>query len=249
MTDGKFPHTLNFAPTPETIIQVLKIPDLAVFLLHSPLEKDYQTRPPMSFGQGDFRHEFLSSGELDRLNGFKAMKKQVEWLCGRFALKSLVKNALMPSQNMPERLTDISIEYREQGAPFLTSNPDHCISLSHSGIYTAAAVTLVPGITMGIDIEKIGNPPDKSFMATAFTETEIKEMGGSPPDIFRHWTLKEAYLKYIRLGFNESLHHVEIIKDKVLHRGRTRNLTCWSRELDRAYVLSMVSDPGSLPGP
>ncbi len=242
MTDRKPSNMLSFIPTPEIFIQVLKIPDLADFLLHRPLAQDYQTQRPVIFDKKNFKQEFLLAEELGLLNGFKAMKKQNEWLCGRFAIKFLVKETLTAAE-LPERLTDIRIEYREQGAPFLTSYPDCCISLSHSGIYTAAAVALPPGITMGIDLEKIGKQPDISFMKTAFTEDEIRDMGDSPYDIFRHWTLKEAYLKYIRLGFNESLHHVEIIKNKVLYRGRAQNLTCWSRERDHAYVLSMVSDP------
>ncbi len=243
MTDRKFPHTLNFIPTPEIQIQVLKIPDLIQFLLHRPLGKDYKTQRPVIFGKTDFNQEFLSDEELTMLNGFKAMKKQIEWLCGRFAIKFLVKETLKKSRELTGKLTDIRIEYRKQGAPFLPSCPDHCISLSHSGLYTAAAVTQSPGLTMGIDLEEIGKQPDKSFMKTAFTEREIQAMDESPFETFRHWTLKEAYLKYIRLGFNESLHHVEIIKNKVLYRGRAQNLTCWSRELDHAYVLSMVSDP------
>ncbi len=239
MTYHDFPHTLSLLPKSDIRIEVLKIPELIRFLLHSPPDPGYHTQRPGIFGRDDFRQNFLSDGELDYLNAFKAMKKQIEWLSGRFAAKQLVKKVLMKYQDLPE----IEIRYREQGAPFLKAFPTHCLSLSHSGIYTAVAVTKDPDVLMGIDLEKIGKQPDTNFMKTAFTDRERQAMEDRPVEIFRHWTLKEAYLKYIRLGFNESLHHVEIIRNKVWYHGNAQNLDCWSRELDHGYILSMVSDP------
>ncbi|MEH0020479.1 MAG: 4'-phosphopantetheinyl transferase superfamily protein [Desulfobacter sp.] len=243
MAHREFPHKLEFQPFPDIKIQVLQIPDLLRFLLNTPpVPGQYQTRPPRIFDRSDFARDFLSDDELSRLNAFKAMKKQVEWMSGRFAAKHLARQSLkQPFSALPFR--DIHIRYQEHGAPFLEQCPNLCLSLSHSGIYTAAAVATTPGTVMGIDLEAVGDLPDKHFMNTAFTRAEIRAMETAPADVFRHWTLKEAYLKYIRMGFNESLHHVEIIQNTVVYKGVAQNLACWSRDLDQGYILSMVSDP------
>ncbi len=219
-------------------IQVFKLADIAGALLCSTPNLDEMNKPPWNFTKADFKLNILSGDELIRLNRFKALKKQIEWLCGRFAAKSLAKEVLTPDQD----LTDIKIEYREKGAPFLVKFPDHCLSLSHSGIYTVVALGTDSGLTLGIDVEKVTQKPGQAFMKTAFTPEEIQAMGNSPQEIFRHWTLKEAYLKYIGLGFNESLKQVEIIRNKIFHNKEHQDLGCWSWPLDKGYVLSLVAD-------
>ncbi len=94
---------------------------------------------------------------------------------------------------------------------------------------------------MGIDIEKIGKKPDPFFMKTAFTENEIRHLTPTAHEIYRHWTLKEAFLKYIKMGFNESLHRVEIIDNDIFHQGKKQTINSWSRTIDDKYILSMVA--------
>lgn len=137
-------------------------------------------------------------------------------------------------------LNQIRIDYRKKGAPYLTEFPEISISLSHSGIYTAATITRDTDTTVGIDIEKIGNMPDQGFMKTAFTADEIRHMPPDARSVFRHWTLKEAFLKYLGLGFNESLHHVAVINDQIYHYGRKQLIDTWSYCPDDRYVLSLV---------
>ena len=62
-------------------------------------------------------------------------------------------------------------------------------------------------------------------------------------EIYRHWTLKEAFLKYIKMGFNESLHRVEIIDNKIFYPGQQQELSFWSTTIENRYILSMVVDP------
>jgi len=148
---------------------------------------------------------------------------------------------------MPDHGPDeIKIEYMKKGAPYLTEFPDHCLTLSHSGIYTACALGPDPGIPMGIDIEALGPRPDHAFMKTAFTPREIETMGPRAHDLFTSWTLKEAYLKYIRMGFNESLHQVEIIKGRIYHHQEEQDLDCRSWDLDKGYILSGVFPRGTI---
>ena len=227
----------KFTPIPGLHIRVHPLAQTARTLLTSPPAADYAVRRPQIFAHTDFTCSFLSDEELTRLNQFKAMKKQVEWMSGRFALKILAREMLMPGRD----LADIRIDYMDKGAPYLAGHPDHCLSLSHSGLYTAAALAKTPDIRMGIDLEKIGKTPDDNFMRTAFTNREIRAMGRLPQDIFRCWTLKEAFLKYIRLGFNENLHNVEILKDRIVYCNRdVQKVSFRSRELAQGYLLSMV---------
>ncbi len=193
--------------------------------------------PCQELKQKKFSIPFLSNGELATVNGFKAQKKQIEWICGRFALKALTRELCCPTP-----LSDIKISYHEKGAPFLNDYPDIPISLSHSGDYTAAALSLSHR-TMGIDIEKIEKKPNAFFMKTAFTQREISHIPPTARDIYRHWTLKEAFLKYIKMGFNESLHMVEIIDNEIFHHGEKQILNSWSRTIDDQYILSIVADP------
>lgn len=225
--DGKHP----------VILQILTLSDIQDRVFSPGMQPDGPSMKNRVFDHSLFRMPFLSNEELVRVNRFKALKKQMEWICGRFALKLLTKDILDPA--MP--LDQVRINYREKGAPYLTRFPEISISLSHSGDYTAAAITRDTETALGIDIEKIGNMPDQGFMKTAFTAEEIQHMPAGARSVFRHWTLKEAFLKYLGLGFNESLHNVAVIRDQIYHCGKKQAVHTWSRFVDDTYVVSLVS--------
>ena len=235
--DNLFQNT--FSPQPGIIVRYIKIPAIVDLVLRKAPGPNYKTMANLSFGPKDFTVPFLSAQELATVNQFKAQKKQVEWICGRFSLKTLVNEIRV--SHIP--LADIQISYRKKGAPFLNQYPEIPISLSHSNDYTAAALSQNSKIAMGIDIEQIGKMPDPFFMKTAFTEREIDHMTQTRHEIFRHWTLKEAFLKYIKMGFNESLHKVEIIEDEIFHHGKIQHLNSGSKTIDNQYILSFVADP------
>ncbi|WDP87071.1 MAG: hypothetical protein HUN05_19670 [Desulfobacter sp.] len=64
-----------FSPAHGIEIQVHLIPALVKYLLKQALDHAYATSRPRPFSQNDFKEQFLSDRELDRLNQFKAMKK------------------------------------------------------------------------------------------------------------------------------------------------------------------------------
>ena len=222
----------------EPSIRLFAIPDLLSRFLVRPPGPDYAVKPAGHFGPGDFLIPFLSPEELDRLNGFKVMKKQVEWSCGRFGAKTLIRERLMPKTG----LADITIRYRELGAPYVTDFPGLCLSLSHSRDLIAAALGLTPDLAFGIDIEAIGPMPDQAFMKIAFTSREREAMAPDAVAVFRNWTLKEAYLKYIQKGFNESLREVEVIEDHIYHGGEQQPVLCRSWILPRGFALGLVTN-------
>ncbi len=219
-------------------IRIARMPDLISGFCHHPPAPGYEVKKAEPFCREDFSIPFLNTEELARLNQFKVLKKQVEWVCGRFTVKSLAKDMLAPQAE----LTDIRIQYMPQGAPFLEGFESFSLTLSHSGEMTAAAIGTRPGVLLGIDIEAVGPMPEDAFMKTAFTQREISSMAKTAEDVFRCWTLKEAYLKFIGKGFHESLHNVEILGQKILHNNTPQAVTARSWLLDAGYALSLVSD-------
>jgi 4'-phosphopantetheinyl transferase len=224
--DGKHP----------VIVQILTLSDIQDRVFSPGMKPGGPSMKNRNFDHSLFKTPFLSDEELVRVNRFKALKKQMEWICGRFALKLLATDVLDPATPLDQ----VRIDYREKGAPYLTKFPEISISLSHSGDYTAAAITRDSETALGIDVEKIGDMPDQGFMKTAFTAEEIRHMPGDAGAVFLHWTLKEAFLKYLGLGFNESLHHVAVIKDEIYHCKKKQAVHTWSRFLDDDYVVSLV---------
>jgi len=190
------------------------------------------------FQKDDFIAPFFSHEEISTINGFRALKKQIEWISGRYLIKQMIQQLFLKSASLDQ----IILSYLEQGAPFLTSHPDLPVSLSHSNDYTAAACCKNKKKTLGIDIEKIAKKPDVYFMKTAFTQNEILNLKDDVLEIFKNWTIKEAYLKYIQKGFNESLHRVEVINNEILHNNKKINVDIFSTIINDDYVLSLVSD-------
>lgn len=218
------------------IVQTMKIPDIQEAVFHSGMQPDGHSIKNRIFSQPMLRVPFLSDDEMVQVNGFRALKKQREWICGRFAVKTLIKDVLEPEMS----LADIQIGYKEKGAPYLPQFPRVPISLSHSGDYTAAAVSRDPVIGLGIDVEKIGALPEASFMKTAFTPEETACMPAEARAVFTNWTVKEAFLKYVGLGFNESLHNVAVIEGQIYYHGRKQNVHIWSSYLDSQYAVGLV---------
>lgn len=190
------------------------------------------------FQKDDFIDPFFSLDEINKINGFKARKKQIEWISGRFLIKHMVQHVFAPKTPVE----NITISYLEGGAPYITQCPDIPLSLSHAHDFTIAAISTNPSKTIGIDIEKISRKPDNAFLHIAFTRNEINHLQTDAESVFKNWTIKEAYLKYIKKGFNESLHKVEIINNDVYHCGEKTPVDVYSTRINNNYIVSFVSD-------
>jgi len=203
-----------------------------------PIGDAFRTLPPLSFHARDFRESFLGPDEITTLNGFKALKKQVEWMAGRYAAKQLARQFVSGQT----ALDSTRIAYRTKGAPYLASEPTLSLSISHSWDYAVAGLGLIPANVLGIDLEKIRPESRNTLLRTAFTTREANAM---PPmddkELFLRWTAKEAYLKYIGQGFHESLKRIEILGNTIFHHTRpVPSLTLYSRLPLPAYAFSMV---------
>jgi 4'-phosphopantetheinyl transferase len=230
----------SLSPEPGIIIWYCKIQDAIGSILSSGLDKNFRSVLNTNFQKTDFPGRFFSDLEIHTINSFKALKKQVEWMSGRVLIKQMLRHFFFKTAP----LDHITLSYLDQGAPVVTDHPDIPISLSHSHDYAVAACCLDKRQTIGIDIEKIAAMPDHFFMRTAFTQNEMDHLTKltGPAPVFKNWTIKEAYLKYIKKGLNESLHRVEIIDDEIRHNGGKINVDVFSTHID-GYVLSLVSKP------
>ncbi len=200
---------------PDIRVCLVAIPDMIrKFLPSVPLDR-YQTIKGIVFGSDSFRGDFLSGAEIEQVNCFKVLKKQVEWVGGRYALKTLV------SKTLPEagQANQISVAYESRGAPYLVNYPEISISISHAGKYAVAGVCSGANIRIGIDIERLGRQGLDDVMKVAFTDREIEAAGRSPEEACRIWTRKEAYLKFVKTGFRESLKRVDVSNSTIVHGG------------------------------
>ena len=222
---------------PDIRIGFLTITDfIKTNIINVPVEK-YQVLKNIIFTPDMFLFPFLSSVEIKTLNQFKALKKQIEWMSGRFAVKKLVSQYCMPCD-----YTGITIDYEIDGAPYLKEYPDLPISISHSGGYAACALSRDRSINIGIDIEKIAPDSIKHIFKVAFTDREQSILKRcSDAAVFESWTAKEAYLKYIKKGFNEGLKQVEVINGGIYHHHQpVEDAALFSCRVNNEYVLSLV---------
>jgi len=228
----------TLAPKPGITIWYARIREIIHSIFKEKAFVDFTALPNDLFDEQDFIACFFSREELRTINGFKALKKQIEWISGRYLIKQMMQQLLFVN----DAFDQITLSYHEKGAPFLTTLPCLPVSLSHSNGYTASACCRDKRQKLGIDIEKITKKPDPFFMKTAFTQNEIEQLTDDVAQIFKNWTIKEAYLKYIKMGFHESLHKVEVINNEIFHNRRKINVNVFSTFIEDDYVLSLVSD-------
>ena len=197
-------------------------------------------RPARDFSLLAEIRDWLAPRELETVQGFKALKRQVEWLAGRLAVKSLVSDCL--DARLPH--ADITVAHEPPGAPFLPLFPGHCLSITHAGRWAAAAVSLDPALAVGIDIERLSIPGTRGFLDLVFSAREQAVLDRSDPLApTRAWTLKEAYLKYIRWGFHYGLHQVEFIDGRLLDGGRPAAVQWTVTGTVPDYLLAVVFGP------
>jgi len=226
-------------PGPGYRLAFVSIPLLLERVLTMTIGSAFRTAPPRFFKARDFHECFLGPDELARLNGFKALKKQVEWMAGRYAAKQLAGRVL-DHQPPPVRTR---VAYRSKGAPYFSDDPALCLSITHSGDFAVAGVGLSPSCILGVDLERIRPESRATLLRTAFSAREARALEAlDDTALFRQWTAKEAYLKYIGMGFHESLKRVEILDGTIFHEGLpVPSLSLSSHLPFPGYAFAMVS--------
>ncbi|MCG8551601.1 MAG: 4'-phosphopantetheinyl transferase superfamily protein [Desulfobacterales bacterium] len=163
----------------------------------------YQTRPGCRFRLDQFAQPVLSLDELNGLNQLFALKKQVERLAGRWAVKKLVmqETGLSPDA--------VEIHNDQSGAPVLAHPLNYAISISHSGDYALAALSKTAK-AIGVDMETLIPVDIPALLHAGFSNNEQRAYAGADFEtILKIWTIKEALLKYRRTGLKRSVKKIE----------------------------------------
>ncbi|WP_321493742.1 4'-phosphopantetheinyl transferase superfamily protein [uncultured Desulfobacter sp.] len=183
---------------------LVHIPEMLKALLPQSVGPGYQTRPGIQFRRDEFAQPVLSQAELTGLNQLFALKKQVERLAGRWAVKNLV---MQQAKLSPD---DIEIHNDSSGAPVLPAFLDYAISISHAGDYALAAALPGKANALGIDMEVIRPVDIPALLHAGFSQKEQQTYAGADLEtILKIWTIKEAMLKYRRTGLKASVKKIE----------------------------------------
>ncbi|XP_053871530.1 L-aminoadipate-semialdehyde dehydrogenase-phosphopantetheinyl transferase isoform X1 [Malaclemys terrapin pileata] len=156
--------------------------------------------------------------EKDRVRQFVFARDAKAAMAGRLLIRKLIAEKLWIPWN------EINLQRTSKGKPFLVNDilgihPNFNFNVSHQGDYAVLAAE--PELQVGIDIMKTNLPGSGSvpdffrIMKRQFTEAEwrvIKSMNNEwiQLDMFyRHWALKESFIKAIGIGIGFNLQRIE----------------------------------------
>ncbi|TYT75167.1 4'-phosphopantetheinyl transferase family protein [Desulfobotulus mexicanus] len=240
---SSFPFRLESIPV---ALHLVCIPDTVAALFSEEGEwTAWRTRKKLFVPEVAFPEGF-SESEKARFHGFAAAKRQMEWLCGRMAVKKLVQAFLCPDRPM----ASIGVENTEKGVPFLPDFPGYALSISHGGDYAVAGIVLEKGGTLGLDLEPDRKRDTEALRRMAFSEEEWAFLSGKPErEILRHWTLKEAGLKLVGQGFHLPLKKLEILPEGMRVHGKdVSGVSCWTADIEGGHLLSLLYGKDELTG-
>lgn len=175
--------------------------------------------------------EALTLGERSTFDALRYEKRRRDWLAGRVAAKrALQRNTGLSFAQLEVRA---EVDGPTSGRPvaWIGGAPAGCLSITHSG--DLALATWAP-VSVGVDAELV-EPRDESFLALAFSREERARIAAAPDRDLRAtalWCEKEAYAKYLGVGFRRSFSDLAVPRSlarevgAIEHRGRTM---CWAR--------------------
>ncbi|XP_059502610.1 L-aminoadipate-semialdehyde dehydrogenase-phosphopantetheinyl transferase isoform X1 [Stegostoma tigrinum] len=170
------------------------------------------------------RHEWLLAArcvqaeERERIGAFVFARDAKAAMGGRLLIRKLIAERLKIPWN------EIQLQRTTKGKPFLanpvfTTIPNFNFNISHHGDYTVLAAE--PNLQVGVDVVKTDFPGSRSvaeffrIMNRQFTGYEwntIKMAGDEWAQLgmfYRHWALKESFIKAIGVGVGFNLQRIE----------------------------------------
>lgn len=162
----------------------------------------------------------LSDRELLYLKSLKNAKNRLQWISGRYAVKSAVFKLKLREQNIMD-LRCLDVLKGADSAPFIPQYPDICVSITHSFPY---CIAVVAKRRIGIDIERVFDPED-SLIRYFFSHREgeflqsLKNTDEYPIRSAILWTRKEAVSKLFRLGMKMNFKELDTLKDEINFQG------------------------------
>ncbi len=150
-------------------------------------------------------NDWLSAGEMTRLQGMRFAKRRNDWRLGRWTAKRALAVYLSLPSNA-RTFADIEVRPAPSGAPeiFVANKVvGISVSLSHRGGVAACAVA-PSGIELGCDLEVI-EPRTDAFIADYFAAGEQALIertcaADRPRLLALLWSAKESALKALRTG-------------------------------------------------
>lgn len=175
--------------------------------------------------------------EKDRIGQFVFAKDAKSAMAGRLLLRRLV------CEKMAVPWSEIRLERTPRGKPYLgapaCSGPEAwgwSFNVSHQGDYAVLAAE--QGVQVGVDVMKTAMPGSSSvpeffrIMTRQFTEFEWSSIHGAGVErqqlsmFYRHWALKESFIKAIGTGLGFNLQRVEFhLSPEPMTVGQVQNRT------------------------
>lgn len=159
----------------------------------------------------------LSENEINHLDSLKIEKNRIQWISGRYAVKSALFKFKMESSPLMD-LSCIDVLKGADSAPYILQYPDLCVSITHSFPY---CIGIVSKMRSGIDIENLAEPKDsliKYFYSTG--EKKILEGLKDTEEFLRqamiYWTRKEAVSKFMKLGMQMDFKSLDTSNDRII---------------------------------
>jgi len=188
----------------------------------------------------------LSSEEIERSLRLKVKDKQEQFICSRGILRIILGSYL------DKNPANLQIQSTTDGKPYLEKSEIR-FNLSHSGEILLCGLSHKSQI--GIDIQKIYPITNlETIIKNYLSEKERKYLDSQPVDqlknhFFSIWTAKEAYLKAIGKGFQESPTKISTLPDAssqyfLLDHPRSdqesQEWTVTSIEVDQGYKAAIA---------
>lgn len=134
-------------------------------------------------------------------------------------------------------IDDIKICYTSLGKPYI-EGVNKKFNISHSGSWVVCALSDVP---VGVDIEYI-DESITSMKNLILSKEEYKRYEKSQNKdefLYRTWTQKESYVKYLGVGLNMPFPEIEIYENKTKYSERSNKCEIVSQCIQGEYVLSV----------
>lgn len=220
-------------------IIILSIEDITNEYFPELKSYDSKSKPSLKLNDNNFVNKYFSKDEINKIENFKSYKRQIEWISGRYAIKTLI------NKDHPEiDIKNCNIDTKTGGSPYIVEYPEWHISITHSRGLAAGAISYNANQRIGIDLEKIGEKKPIGFMRLAFTDKEIDYLKNKESkSMYISWCIKEAYMKLVEKGFDMLMKKIEVFDNTIYVSGKkSDNISVHTEIIDEEYILALVNE-------
>jgi 4'-phosphopantetheinyl transferase len=183
----------------------------------------------------------LSDEELRYLFDIKNRKNYIQWISGRYAVKSAFFKYRLEEQSLMD-LKFMDVLKEGDSEPYIQQYHDMCVSMTHSFPY---CIGVVSERKIGIDIERIFIP-ESALIKCYFSSGErevLDSLIGTKEYSQRAtvlWTRKEAVSKFLKLGMKMDFKKVDTLQDRIYYNGKDTEVISLSSFTCNGFCLSIA---------